>query len=86
VFNIGAKPFAWRGREVKGGELRNILNNFCNYALETPLRAVRLTPVGTRACRTDRPSAHGLPTQLKIQPGTCRLNRSSDRRLVGAGK
>ncbi|MDQ2944600.1 MAG: IS630 family transposase [Acidobacteriota bacterium] len=34
--NENAKPFKWRKRDVKGGQLRNTIINLCNEALATP--------------------------------------------------
>jgi hypothetical protein len=30
AYNPGAKPFVWRKREIKGAQLTNTLQNFCN--------------------------------------------------------
>jgi hypothetical protein len=30
VHNENAEPFIWRKREVKGSQIKNSLNNFCN--------------------------------------------------------
>jgi hypothetical protein len=30
AYNLGAKPFIWKKREIKGAQLANHVRNFCN--------------------------------------------------------